>query len=62
MLTIERNKRDAELPRDRAPAEIPVRRDASQQPAKRAAELRGNKANREAIERGEDEGMIVGPA
>jgi hypothetical protein len=61
MLTIERNKRDAELPRDPAPAEIPVRQDARHKLPKGKAELRRERSDRQAIERGEDEGMIVGP-
>ena len=61
MLTIERNKRDAELPRDQAPAEIPVHQDASHKLPKRKTELSRERTDRQAIERGEDEGMTVGP-
>jgi hypothetical protein len=58
-MTIDPDALDAALRRDRAPAAIPVGRDASQKTSNGKAESRWAKADREAIERGEDEGMIV---
>jgi hypothetical protein len=60
-LTIDPNELDAALKRDQAPAEIPVGRDASQKTLKGTTESRREEADRQAIERGEDEGMIVHP-
>jgi hypothetical protein len=61
MLTMDPHEPDAIPRRDPAPADIPVRRDASQKPPKGARELRRDRGDRQAIERGEDEGMIVRP-
>jgi hypothetical protein len=55
------NKPDAIPKRDPAPAEIPVRQDARHKLPKGKTVLRREKSDRQAIERGEDEGMIVGP-
>jgi len=52
---------DAALKRDQAPAEAPVGRDASQKTLKGTTESRREKSDRQAIERGEDEGMTVHP-
>jgi hypothetical protein len=56
-LTIDPNELDAALKRDQAPAELPVGRDASQEALKGTTESRREKADDQAIERGEDEGM-----
>jgi hypothetical protein len=61
MLTIDPNELDAALKRDQALAEIPVGRDGSQKTLKGTREARREEADRQAIERGEDEGMIVHP-
>jgi hypothetical protein len=61
MLTIDPNELDAALKRDQPPAELPVGRDASQKTLKGTTESRREKADRQAIERGEDDGMIVHP-
>lgn len=45
--------------RDQVPAKIPVARDASQKTLKRIKESPREETGRQAIERGEDEGMIV---
>ncbi|MDH3472732.1 MAG: hypothetical protein OEM59_03480 [Rhodospirillales bacterium] len=60
-LTIDPNELDAALKRDQALVEIPVGRDASQKTLKGTTELHREKSDRQAIERGEDEGMIVHP-
>jgi hypothetical protein len=60
-LTIDPNELDAALKRDQAPAEIPVGRDDNQKTLKGTREWRREEADRQAIERGEDEGMIVHP-
>lgn len=60
-LTIDPNELDAALKRDQAPAEIPVGRDASQKTLKGTRESRREKSDRQAKERGEDEGMTVHP-
>ena len=60
-LTIDPNELDAALKRDQAPAELPVGRDASQKTLIGTTESRREKSDRQAIERGEDEGMIVHP-
>jgi hypothetical protein len=56
-LTIDPNELDAAL--KRAPAELPVGRDASQEALKGTTESRREKADDQAIERGEDDGMAV---
>ena len=61
-LTIDPNELDAALMRDQAPEDIPVRRDASQETLNGTTGSRPEVANRQAIERAEDEGMIVHPA
>ena len=58
-LTIDPNELDAALKRDQALAEVPVGRDASQKTLKGTTESRREGADRQAIERGEDEGMIL---
>ncbi|MDH3596752.1 MAG: hypothetical protein OEU09_11155 [Rhodospirillales bacterium] len=60
-LTIDPNELDAALKRDQALAEIPVGRNGSQKTLKGTRESRREEADRQAIERGEDEGMIVHP-
>ena len=60
-LTIDPNELDAALKRDQALAEIPVCRDGSQKTLKGTRESHREEADRQAIERGEDEGMIVHP-
>jgi hypothetical protein len=57
-LTVDPNELDAALKRDQAPAEI---RDAGQKTLKGITESRREEADRQAIERGEDEGMTVHP-
>jgi hypothetical protein len=61
-LTIDPNELDAALKRDQAPAEIPVGRNDSQKTLKETTDSRREEADRQAIERGEDEGMRVHPA
>jgi hypothetical protein len=58
-LTIDPNELDAALKRDQAQAELPVGRNASQEALKGTTESRREKADDQAIERGEDEGMAV---
>jgi hypothetical protein len=58
-LTIDPNELDAALKRDQAPAELPVGRDASQEALKGTTESRRARADDQAIERGEDEGLAV---
>jgi hypothetical protein len=58
-VTIDPNELDAALKRDQALAEHPVGRDASQETLKAKIESRREEADEQAIERGEDEGMIV---
>jgi hypothetical protein len=58
-LTIDPNELDAALKHDQAQAELPVGRDASQETPKGTTESRREKADDQAIERGEDEGMAV---
>ena len=60
-LTIDPNELDAALKRDQVPAEIPVSRNASQKTLKGTMDSRREEADRQAIERAEDEGMIVHP-
>ena len=58
-LTIDPNELDAALKHDQAQAELPVGRDASQEALKGTTESRREKADDQAIERGEDDGMAV---
>ena len=60
-LTIDPNELDTALKRDQAPAEIAVGPDANQEALTGTAELRRDGADRKAMERGEDVGMIVHP-
>lgn len=60
-LTIDPNELDAAMQRDQAPAEIPVARIASQEVLKETPDSRREAADRQAMERGEDEGMAVHP-
>lgn len=60
-LTIDPNELDAALMRDQAPAEVPVGRDAGEKTLKGTTESRREEADRQAMERGEDERMIVHP-
>lgn len=60
-LTIDPNELDAALKRDQALSELPVGRDASQETPKETTESRREEADDQAIERAEDEGMIVHP-
>lgn len=60
-LTIDPNELEAALTRDHAPVKVPVGREANQETLNGTEESRGEKANRQAIERAEDEGMIVRP-
>lgn len=59
MLTIDPDELDAALTRDRAPADAPVTPDVGQQALKSATKSCRETADRYAIERGEDEGMMV---
>ena len=52
---------DASSNRERGPVSAPVDRDASQKTLKGAPEPRRTEADRQAIEWGEDEGMLIGP-
>ncbi|MCZ6894589.1 MAG: hypothetical protein O7H40_11155 [Gammaproteobacteria bacterium] len=58
-LTIDPNELDAALERDRASAELSVGRQACQDAQNRITESRSEEADEQAIERGEDEGMVV---
>jgi hypothetical protein len=60
-LTIDPNELDAALQRDRAPAEFPAGRDASQEALKETSDSHREAAERQAIDRAEDEGMIGHP-
>ncbi len=60
-LTIDPNELDAALKRDQAPAGVPASRDGRQEPPEGTTEPDGEKDDRRAMERGEDEGMIVHP-
>ena len=57
--TIDPNELDAAVMRDRALAETPARRDDDEMILKGTAKSPQEKADRQAIERGEDEGMSV---
>lgn len=60
-LTVDPNELDAALMRDLAPAEVPVGRDAGEETLKGTTESSREEADRQAMERGEHEGMIVHP-
>lgn len=60
-LTVDPYELDAALKRDQAPAKIPVGQDVSQKTLKRTTELRREEADRSAVHRAEDEGIIVPP-
>jgi hypothetical protein len=60
-LTVDPNELDAALKRDEAPAEIAVGRDAHQKALTTATKPPQEVTDRQAIERGEDEGVIVHP-
>ena len=60
-LEIDPNELDAALMRDQAAEEITVCRDAGQKTLNGTAEPHGDGADRQAIERGEDEGMAIHP-
>jgi hypothetical protein len=59
MLTIDLNELDAALTRDQAHAEISVGPDANEETLKGTTESCSKEADRQAIDRAEDEGMIV---
>jgi hypothetical protein len=58
-LTVDPNELDAALERDRAPKDAPVGRDARQETPIRATQPRQEETDRQAMDRAEDEGMIV---
>jgi hypothetical protein len=58
---IDPNEADAQCKLGQAPAEIAVHRDANDESPRAKSKLCDDRANRQAIERGEDEGMIVRP-
>jgi len=58
-LTVDPNDLDAALQRDQAPAEVPSIQDVSRLTLNGATNSRRRKSDHEAIERGEDEGMVV---
>jgi hypothetical protein len=60
-LTVDPNELDAALERDRAPKDAPVGRDARQETPIRATQPRQEETDRQAMDRAEDEGMIVNP-
>ncbi len=60
-LTIDPNELDAALERDQAPKDAPVGRDAHQETLIRATKPRQDDTDRQAMDRAEDEGMIVHP-
>lgn len=60
-LTIDPNELEAALERDEASATVPAGRDASQKAPTRTTMAREEKADRQAVDRAEDEGMIVHP-
>jgi len=61
-LTIDPNELDAALKRDQAPSSIPADTDAEQVTLNATTKSRREVADRQAIERGEDEGMAVHPS
>jgi hypothetical protein len=60
-LTIDPNELNAALGRDRMPGEAPVGQDARQEKPTRATKPRQEETDRQAVDRAEDEGMIVHP-
>jgi len=60
-LTIDPNELDAALQRDQAPAEVPVARDSGQEALKETPDSRREAADRQAMDRAEDDGMAVHP-
>jgi hypothetical protein len=60
-LTVHPNELDAALQRDAAPAEVPAAPDASRPALHATMDSRRDGLDRQAIERGEDEGMVVQP-
>jgi hypothetical protein len=60
-LTVDPNELDAALERDQAPKDAPVGRDAHQETLTRATKPRQEATDRQAMDRAEDEGMIVHP-
>jgi hypothetical protein len=61
MLTVDPNELDAALERDRAGPEASVELDADRRTLTRATPRHREADDRQAIERGEDEGMIIHP-
>jgi hypothetical protein len=61
VLTVDPNELDAALERDRAGAEASVDLDADRRTLTKAARQSREASDRQAIERGEDEGMIIHP-
>ena len=60
-LTVDPNELDAALERDRAPEDAPIGRDARQEIPIRATQPHQEETDRQAMDRAEDEGMIVHP-
>jgi hypothetical protein len=60
-LTIDGNELDAALKRDQAPAGAPAGRDAHQEALTRATKSSQEETDRQAMDRAEDEGMIIHP-
>lgn len=60
-LTIDPNELDAAQERDRAPEDAPVGRDAGHETPIRAMQPHQEETDRQAMDRAEDEGMIVHP-
>ena len=58
-LTIDPNELDAALERDRAPTEAPVGQDAHQGALTRTTKEHQEEADRQAVDRADDEGMIL---
>jgi hypothetical protein len=58
-LTVDPNDLDAALQRDQAPAEVPSVQDASHLALNGTTESHREGLDRQAIERGEDDGMVV---
>jgi hypothetical protein len=60
-MTIDPNELGAALKRDQAPAEVLDRLDAGRQPSNKTPESGPEETDSQAMERGEDEGMVVLP-
>ena len=60
-LTVDPNELDSALERDRAPKDTPVGPDAHQETLIGAPKPRREETDRQAVDRAEDEGMIVHP-